>query len=68
MLLLLALLMSAGVLYGALYWLVMPLRLHDKLLFFDYGAKGMVSEGLFSYRAHPGNTCHPLSPPNPLLT
>lgn len=28
--------MSAVVLYGALYWLVMPLRLHDKPIFFDY--------------------------------
>lgn len=31
-----ALLLSAVVLYGALYWAVMPLRLHDKPLFFDY--------------------------------
>lgn len=31
-----ALLLSAVVLYGALYWAMMPLRLHDKPLFFDY--------------------------------
>lgn len=42
LLVLLAVLMSAGVIYGALYWLVMPLRVHDKQLFFDYGATGMV--------------------------
>eukprot|EP00752_Nemacystus_decipiens_P001725 g1668.t1 len=44
-----ALLLSAVVIYGALYWLVMPLRLHDKPVFFDYsnratagGATGVV--------------------------
>eukprot|EP00903_Cladosiphon_okamuranus_P009638 g9171.t1 len=31
-----ALLLSAVVIYGALYWLLMPLRLHDKPIFFDY--------------------------------
>ncbi|CBJ27199.1 conserved unknown protein [Ectocarpus siliculosus] len=31
-----AVLLSAVVLYGALYWLVMPLRLHDKPIFLDY--------------------------------
>lgn len=35
-LLLEALLLSAAVLYGALYWLVMPPRLHDKPLYFDH--------------------------------
>ncbi len=36
LLLLEALLVSAVVIYGALFWLVMPLRLHDKPIFFDY--------------------------------
>lgn len=40
MLILEALLLSAAVLYGALYWLVLPLRLHDKPLFFDYSDRG----------------------------
>lgn len=31
-----AVLLSAVILYGALYWLVMPLRLHDKPIFLDY--------------------------------
>jgi len=36
LLLLEALLLSAVVIYGALFWLVMPLRLLDKPIFFDY--------------------------------
>ncbi|CAM9249484.1 unnamed protein product [Ectocarpus sp. 4 AP-2014] len=34
-------LLSAVVLYGALYWLVMPLRLHDKPIFLDYSDRAM---------------------------
>ena len=34
-----ALLLSAVVIYGALYWLLMPLRLHDKPIFFDYSGR-----------------------------
>lgn len=41
-----ALLLSAVVLYGALYWLLMPLRLHDKPIFFDYSNR---STGVSTY-------------------
>lgn len=43
-LLLEALLLSAALIYAALYWLVMPLRVHDKPLYFDYSKDELVRD------------------------
>lgn len=40
MLIVQALFVAAAVLYGSLYWLVMPLRLHEAPLYFDYSYRG----------------------------
>lgn len=34
--------LSAGAFYGVLYWLIMPLKLHDQPLYLDYSNRNMV--------------------------